>query len=142
MLPESAAVRRAIDGDTLELTDGRLVRYIGIDAPEVRRRRGDEWVVDPEPFGEAARDANASWVQGKRVKLEYDAESYDRYGRLLAYVYADGEMVNARLVREGYAEPLMIPPNVRYAEEFRRLAAEARQAGRGLWSADGPLDRN
>lgn len=133
-LPESAIVRRAIDGDTIELTDGRLVRYIGIDTPEVRRRQGDTWVLDPEPFAEAAREANASWVQGKRVKLEYDAQPRDRHGRLLAYVYADGDMVNAKLMREGYAEPLTIPPNVKYAEEFRRLAAEARRTKRGVWS--------
>lgn len=127
-------VRRAIDGDTVELSDGRLVRYIGVDTPEVRKRVNGEWVLDPEPFAEAARDKNAAWVQGKRVKLEYDAERHDRHGRLLAYVYADGEMVNAKLVREGYAEPLTIPPNVTYAEEFRQLAAEARRAKRGLWA--------
>lgn len=136
-LPESAVVRRAIDGDTVELSDGRLVRYIGIDTPEVRRRRGDQWVLDPEPFAEAAREANAAWVQGKRVSLEYDAERRDRHGRLLAYVYADGEMVNARLVREGYAAPLTIPPNVKYAEEFRRLAADARRDRRGRWRESG-----
>ena len=133
--PETAVVSRVVDGDTVELSGGRLVRYIGIDTPEVRRRRGGEWVVDPEPFGMAARDANAALVQGKRVFLEYDVEERDKYGRLLAYVYVDGEMVNATLMRDGYAQPLTIPPNVKHAGEFRRLAAEARQASRGLWAA-------
>jgi micrococcal nuclease len=66
-----------------------------------------------------------------------DAEARDRYGRLLAYVYRarDGLFVNAALVRGGYAQPLTIPPNVAHATEFRRLAAAARHAGRGLWSA-------
>jgi micrococcal nuclease len=127
-------VSRAIDGDTVELSDGRLVRYIGVDTPEVRRRKNGAWVLDPEPFAEAARDANAAWVQGKRVKLEYDVERHDRYGRLLAYVYVDGEMVNEKLVREGYAKTLTIPPNVAYAEVFRGLAADARRMKRGLWA--------
>ena len=122
-----------IDGDTVELADGRLVRYIGIDTPEVRRRVADRWVVDPEPFGEAAAEANRQWVQGKNVRLEYDVQTRDRFGRLLAYVFVGDIMVNAELLRDGFAQPLTIPPNVRYAERFRGLAAEARRARRGLW---------
>lgn len=135
VLPKDALVRRVIDGDTVEIGDGRLVRYIGIDTPELRRHEGDRWVFDPEPFGEAARDANAKLVEGKTVRLEYDVETHDRYGRLLAYVYMDGTMVNAALVAGGYAQLLTIPPNVRHVEEFRRLVNEARDAKRGLWSA-------
>jgi len=135
-------VRRAIDGDTIQLSDGRLVRYIGIDAPEVRRKIGERWVQDPEPFGRAATEANRQLVEGKTVRLEYDVQTHDRYGRLLAYVYVssrqrEGEeiMVNAELVRLGMAQPLTIPPNVKYAEVFRQLAEEAREAGRGLWGS-------
>jgi len=135
-LPEETLVRRVIDGDTIELADGRLVRYIGIDAPEVRRRQGDQWVVDPEPFGQEARDANRRLVEGKSIGLEYDVQTHDRFGRLLAYVYVDGQMVNAKLLEGGFAQPLTIPPNVRYADLFRRLAAEARQQQQGLWAAD------
>ena len=139
-LPDRAAVRRVIDGDTIELRDGRLVRYIGIDTPEVRRREGLRWVVDPEPFGRAAAEANRRLVAGRTVRLEYDAQTHDRYGRLLAYVYAptrDGEaMVNEELLRLGYAQLLTIPPDVRYVERFRQAVAEARRARRGLW-ADG-----
>ena len=148
--PDDAAVRRVIDGDTIELADGRLVRYIGMDTPEVRRRArpgdrewragaGDRWVEDPEPFGRAATDANRALVEGRRVRLEYDVQRTDRFGRLLAYVYVtlpDGIelMVNERLVADGMAQPLTIPPNVRYAERFRARAAEARRDQRGLWS--------
>ena len=136
---DHAAVRRVIDGDTIELSDGRLVRYLGIDTPEVRRRSGDRWVEDPEPFGRAAADTNRALVEGRRVRLEYDVQRTDRFGRLLAYVYVtlpDGVelMVNERLVADGMAQPLTIPPNVRYAERFRVLAAEARRDKRGLWS--------
>lgn len=145
-LPETATVRRVIDGDTIELMDGRFVRYLGIDAPEVRRRarpgdrewRGlaaDPWVIDPEPFGEAATEANTRLVAGRTVRLEYDVQTHDRFGRLLAYVYLGEVMVNEELLREGFAAPLTIPPNVKYAERFRQLAEEARRAQRGLWSA-------
>jgi micrococcal nuclease len=71
------------------------------------------------------------------VRLRYDAERRDRYGRTLAYVYraGDGLFVNAELVRRGYATVLTIAPNVAHAALFRRLAARARRAGRGLWRA-------
>ena len=145
-LPENARVRRVIDGDTIELMDGRLVRYLGVDAPEVRRRArpgdrewragdGDAWVLDPEPFGQAATDANAQLVSGTHVRFEYDAQTHDRFGRLLAYVYVGEMMVNAELLKMGMVQPLTIPPNVKYAERFRALGEEARQARRGLWAA-------
>ena len=129
-------VRRVIDGDTVELADGRLVRYLGIDTPEVRRRNGAQWVTDPQPFGREATEANRRLVEGKTVRLEYDVQTHDRYGRLLAYVYHEGQMVNAALLEEGYAHLLTIPPNVKYAEQFRALAQHARQAQRGLWARD------
>ena len=127
-----------IDGDTIELADGRLVRYIGIDAPEVRRKHGGRWVKDPEQFGLDATECNRRLVEGKAVRLELDVQTHDRFGRLLAYVYVSTEhagevMVNAELLRQGMAQLLTIPPNVRHAERFRALAEEARQAQRGLW---------
>ena len=140
-----------IDGDTIELADGRLVRYIGIDTPEMRRRarpgdrewlagEGDRWVLDPEPFAQAATDANRQLVDGRPVRLEYDVQTHDRFGRLLAYVYVtpDGGsevMVNAELLNAGMAQTLTIPPDVKYVQRFRALAASARQARRGLWAA-------
>jgi micrococcal nuclease len=76
-------------------------------------------------------------LAGRRVELRTDAETRDRYGRLLAYVYRrpDGLFVNAELVRRGFATTLTIPPNVAHAEEFLRLQRAAREAGRGFWSA-------
>ena len=127
-----------VDGDTVELADGRLVRYLGIDAPEVRRREGDRWVVDPEPMGREATAFNRRLVEGKPVRLEYDVQTHDRFGRLLAYVYVSEPggseaMANVELIRAGLAQPLTIPPNVRHAERFRALAEAARRERRGLW---------
>jgi micrococcal nuclease len=122
------------------LADGRHIRYIGIDTPEVRRRVGERWVNDPEPFSRAATSANRALVSGRRVRLEFDVQSQDRYGRWLAYVYVAGEdgaefMVNERLVADGMAQPMTIPPNVKHADLFKARAAEARRDGRGLWGA-------
>ncbi len=128
-------VVRVVDGDTIhvQLPDRReKVRYIGVDTPETRDpRRGVQC------FGKAASEFNARLVGSERVRLELDVQQRDRYGRLLAYVYRvrDGLFVNADLARGGYAQPLTIPPNVRFAERFAALARAAREAGRGLWKA-------
>ena len=92
-------------------------------------------------FGHEASRFTASLLPGGTVvRLVGDAEPDDQYGRLLAYVYrrADGLFVNAELVRRGYAAVLTIPPNVAHTDEFVALAADARRAGRGLWSACAP----
>jgi micrococcal nuclease len=143
---EAVRVARVIDGDTVRLEDGRLVRYIGIDTPESRRRVGGKWVRDPEPFSRAATDANRRLVEGRPVRLESDVEPRDKYGRILAYVYVElpegtpggarEVMVNEELLREGVAQLLTIPPNVRYVERLRSAAAEAREQRRGLWGRD------
>ncbi len=131
----SGRVTRVVDGDTIHVALGgrdETVRYIGVDTPETKKPGSPV-----ECFGRAAAAANERLVAGERVRLVRDAEARDRYGRLLAYVYRvrDGRFVNADLVRRGFAQPLTIPPNVRHAERFARLAREARGSGRGLWRA-------
>jgi micrococcal nuclease len=132
----TARVVRVVDGDTIVVArDGgreERVRYIGVDTPETVKPR-----TPVQCFGKKASAFNHRLLNGRRVRLVTDAEARDRYGRLLAYVFrADDDLfVNAELVRGGYATPLTIAPNVRYAARFRALAAEARRAGRGLWNA-------
>ncbi|RME48535.1 MAG: hypothetical protein D6791_03070, partial [Chloroflexi bacterium] len=121
-----ATVRRVIDGDTIELTSGDRVRYIGIDTPEMSEPR--------ECYATEATAKNRELVEGKRVALRKDVSETDRYGRLLRYVYLPtGEMVNAVLVREGYAVASTFPPDVMFADLFVELEREAREAARGLW---------
>jgi micrococcal nuclease len=131
-----AGVVRVVDGDTITVRLGERVekvRYIGVNTPELRHpTRG------AEPGGRAALAANRELVEGRRVRLELDVEERDRYGRLLAYVWTGDRMVNAELVRRGYAQVMTIPPNVRYQDLFLRLERDARAAGRGLWGL-GPL---
>ncbi|MBI4220408.1 MAG: thermonuclease family protein, partial [Chloroflexi bacterium] len=105
---------------------------IGMDTPETKHpTRGEE------PGGRDATEINRKLVKDKTVRLELDVQERDRYGRVLAYVWVGGDgeqvMVNAELLRLGYAQVMTIPPNVRYADEFRKLQQEAREAGRGLW---------
>ncbi len=126
-----AAVVRVVDGDTIQVQMGaRLekVRYIGVNTPEVHHPRKGE-----EPGGREAAEVNRGLVGGRHVRLELDVQERDRYGRLLAYVWVGDTMVNAELVRLGYAQVMTIPPNVRYQQMFLKLQREARQAGRGLW---------
>jgi micrococcal nuclease len=134
-LPSStqAYVSRVVDGDTVEVQIGDReedVRYIGVDTPET--------VKPEEPvqcFGPQASDFNHGLVEQKWVRLVFDEERRDVYGRLLAYVYLEGRFVNAELVRRGLARTLTIPPNDRFAGHFKRLQNAAARRGRGLWGA-------
>jgi micrococcal nuclease len=132
---DTVRVVRVVDGDTVALASGGLLRYIGIDAPEERRRVAGRWVPDPEPFARAATEANRRLVAGREVRLRYDRERTDRYGRVLAYVYVGDVFVNEKLVLDGLARARAYPPNLRHQAARRRAEAEARAAGRGLWSA-------
>lgn len=125
-----ALVARVIDGDTVELQDGRRLRYIGVDTPET--------VAPGQPvqcYGPEASSRNKALVEGKVVGLEKDMSETDSFGRLLRYVYSDGWMVNAILVEEGYARARAFPPDTRYSSAFSALEAQAMAAGRGMWSA-------
>lgn len=127
-----ARVTKVTDGDTLHLSGIGPVRLIGIDTPEVHG--------GAECFGtQASRFAARLVPLGSRVRYRVGVEERDRYGRVLAYIWlADGRMLNRVMVRRGYARPLTIPPNVEFADAFRRVAAAARRAGRGLWRACAP----
>jgi len=124
-------VVRVVDGDTIhvQLPD-RLekVRYIGVNTPELRHpQRG------VEPGSHEAHAVNRRLVEGKRVRLELDVQPRDRHGRLLAYVWTGDTMVNAELLRLGYAQVMTVPPNVRHQSLFLKLQRAARDSHRGLW---------
>lgn len=125
-------VERVIDGDTIKIETGESVRYIGIDTPEtVHPRKPVQY------YGKEASEYNKKQVEGKKVRLEFDVQERDHYGRLLCYVYlADGTFVNAELVKQGYAQVSTYPPNVKYQELFLSLQKEARTRNRGLWNKE------
>lgn len=119
---EIAKVEWVVDGDTVVITGGERVRYIGIDAPEVG-----------EPFYYEAKRFNEQLVGGKRVKLERDVSDRDDYGRLLRYVYVDGVFVNGEMVRNGYALAKKYPPDTKYQAYLEKLESEAKRLRNGLW---------
>jgi micrococcal nuclease len=127
-------VKRVVDGDTFWIDDGSekgiKVRLIGVDAPESRNSRKKEIAY----FGREASDYLTKLIGGKKIRLEYDTGHFDKYGRTLAYVYLeDGTFVNAKLVRDGYANVMTVPPNVKYADTFLKLERKARKQKRGMW---------
>ena len=129
--PVEGTVVRVVDGDTIHVRIGarvEKVRYIGVNTPEVHHPTKGE-----EPGGREAAQVNRRLVEGQAIRLELDVQERDRYGRLLAYVWVGDLMINAELVRLGYAQVMTVPPNVRYQEVFLKLQREAREAGRGLW---------
>jgi micrococcal nuclease len=125
----SGTVARVLDGDTIELEDGRHIRYLLVDTPEIAHNASET----AECFGDEARAFNVSFVDGQEISMSFDEECTDRYDRTLAYVSVDGTMVNELLLERGYATLLVIPPNEKLADEFAALEASAREAGAGLW---------
>ena|SRR3990172_5245263 len=130
---EKAYVAKVVDGDTIQLSNGKTVRLIGIDTPET---------VDPRRpvgcFGKEASNEAKSLLSDTQIILQKDVSETDKYGRLLRYIFlplSDGRIlfVNDYLVRAGFAKVLTYPPDVKYNEQFRQAEREAKEAGRGLW---------
>ncbi len=117
------------DGDTVKLSNGEKVRYIGIDTPEMNYNN-----PPAEYFAQEAKEYNAKLVLGKKVKLEFDVVKRDKYGRLLAYVYIDGKHISQDMIERGFAKVLMIPPNLKFADYFLTLQNLAKEEKRGIWS--------
>jgi micrococcal nuclease len=129
----AARVQRVIDGDTVVLDTVGTVRLIGVDTPET---------VDPrkpvQEFGVEAAFHVRSMLEGRQVRLEYDQQRLDKYGRTLAYLYLveDGTFVNLEIIRQGYGHAYLNYP-FRQMELFREAEREAREANRGLWAQSG-----
>lgn len=145
---EYASVARVVDGDTLKLSDARRVRLIGVDTPEVHysekllrdAKRTNKDVRTIQAMGKRASQFTKQLCEGKRVRLESDVTKFDKYKRTLAYVYLeDGTFVNAEIIKEGYAQVMTIPPNIKYADYFLKLQREARDARSGLWASTDDL---
>jgi micrococcal nuclease len=130
--PTEGVVARIVDGDTIELASGELVRYLMVDAPETTGGQS-------ECFGANAVQLNTDLVLGKTVQLRHDVECQDRFGRTLAYVAVNGQEINTLLIERGYACVLHIPPNGDdRAADFEAFEDAARAARRGLWGACDP----
>lgn len=140
-IDEQVRVESITDGDTLRLVDGRKVRLIGINTPELAH--------DGRPAESLANEARLRLQHlvdesGHRIQLRLGKEPHDRYGRLLAHAFqSDGDSIEALILREGLATRVTIPPNVWGLDCLSRAEDEARRAARGLWAEPGyrsPLD--
>ncbi|CCF15827.1 staphylococcal nuclease homologue family protein [Brevibacillus laterosporus GI-9] len=125
-------IERVVDGDTFKTTRGDKVRLIGVDTPETVKPN-----TPVQPYGKEASNYSKSMLEGKEVTLQFDVQPFDKYQRLLAYVYLeDGTFYNEHLVHEGYARIMTVPPNVAQAEVFLKAEQDARENNRGLWALD------
>lgn len=129
---EKYKVIRVVDGDTLVIEyngKNEKVRLIGVDTPES---------VHPDEtrnteFGEKVSNYSKSKLEGNEIQIEFDVQERDKYGRLLCYVYIEGQMYNKLLLKEGLAKVATYPPNIKYVDEFVKIQKQARQNGKGMW---------
>ncbi len=132
-LPAAATtvvVERALDGDSVRLTDGRQLRLIGVNTPEFGKDG-----APPEPLAREARAALAEMVNGRTLRIEPGREAHDRHGRLLAHLHTgDGRRVEIELLRRGLGWLVAVPPNVDHVNALAAAEAEARAVRRGVWA--------
>jgi len=122
------------DGDTIRLMDGRRVRLIGINAPEIRHDNRNGKYQKAEPFGEDAKQYLTNKMIHQKVSLEMDQEAKDHYHRILGYVFLpDGTMMNEKMVEQGLAYCMPVSPNIRYEKQFVKTQQIAMDAGKGIW---------
>lgn len=121
-------VSRVVDGDTLDCRDGRAIRLIGMDTPEMNQGT----------LGRRARQALLELAPpGKRLRVEMDVDPTDRYHRVLAWLWDGPVLINEAMVAGGWAVLYTVPPNVRYVGRIREAQRKARERNAGFWAEDG-----
>ncbi len=116
-------VERVIDGDTVVIKGGEKIRFIGMDTPE----RGKFYYKEATNYLKAL-------IGDKKIRLEKDTSDRDRYGRLLRHVYVGNVWINAKMIEDGYARLLTVPPDIKHVDKFKELEKIARKNKIGLWS--------
>lgn len=123
-------VKSITDGDTFKTRKGEKIRLLGINTPETRKD-----TKQAQPFGKKAKQALKHLIDGKQVRLSFDKEKKDRYGRTLAHIYTrDGLWVNAELVRLGLAHVYTFAPNIKFANRLTAIEQQAIRNNTGMWS--------
>ena len=128
---KEVTVIEVLDGDTVIIDDAKhsRVRYLDIDTPEIPLQNSPG-----DPMALEAWDFNSGLVEGKKVRLEFDRQKYDPYGRILAHVYIDDLMVNEELLKQGLATVLIIEPNDKYSEIMSDAVNQAKKERKGIWA--------
>ncbi|MGM0437752.1 MAG: thermonuclease family protein [Bacillota bacterium] len=126
---KEVTITKVIDGDTVKTKRGVTIRLIGIDTPEIN------WDTGAADFyGYKALKFSNKHLLNEKVYLEYDKDKKDDYGRQLAYIYLqNGELFNLKLLEKGYAHLLIVEPNNKYQEKFKKIAKKTREEKIGIW---------
>lgn len=134
---KTATLKRINDGDTITLENGRLVRFIGINTPEINHRNLEK----SEPYALRAKKLLQRHIKaGDKVHLVFDRSRRDKYGRLLAYVYSrSGRNLAAMQLRAGLAKQWVVGKNDRFWQCLQKEQRMARLRKKGLWSGFSPL---
>jgi micrococcal nuclease len=132
---EKSQVRRVVDGDTVELTNGQKIRLLNIDTPETVKANTPMMC-----YGQEASNFTKKLLTDKMVQLTFDKEANDQYGRGLRFIFLDGvdtnnveNSINADLVKSGFARMVVYKPNNTYAKEFQTWENEAKEKKLGVW---------
>lgn len=127
---ESYKSVEVMSGDTLKLDRSQpMFRLVGIDAPD---RRGKYSPV--EPLADRAAEYLETLIGGRDIRIEHDTEKYDKYGRMLGYVFVDNLFINEMMVKEGLAKTLVIKPNDKYADILQAAEDTAKTERKGIWA--------
>ena len=139
---EKAVVEQVLQADLLLLDNGKRIQLIGADAPYFDRKK--RYPLDEKGQLVVNSDPETSWeeqgyvwvlstCEGKSVSIEYDVQRMDENGDVLGYVFlSDGKLLNAEILRQGFADLKIRPPNLKFADQLRAAYREARQEKRGL----------
>lgn len=123
-------VRKVYDGDTIILEDGKHIRLLGVNTPEIESRQRAE-----EPGGVAAKKWLQAQLKDKKIYLEYDEVKFDKYKRQLAHVFlSNGKHLNLALLENGLGTISIIPPNVRYSDKLMQAQQHAEKMQLGIWA--------
>jgi micrococcal nuclease len=132
-----AKIVKVNDGDTVIIrTEGKTyrTRLIGIDAPEMGQ----------EPWGRKAKKHLRELLNGSggMVRVEMDVTKYDKYDRLLAYLWLnDKTLINELMLRDGYAVLFTIQPNSKHVDRLKKAQYTARENRSGIWGPYGLTER-
>lgn len=123
-LPTRKKVERVIDGDTVELANGQIVRFVGVNAPN-----------SGQPYEEEATEAVINLLQGKTATFEYDSYTSDRFGRVLAYPFVGGKNVVVELAKKGLVKVVIYQDRrkLKYQDELLKAQEKAKEARIGVW---------
>ena len=137
---QKVTIEKVIDGDTVRLSSGKLVRFIGINTPEIDHENGQS-----EPYAEQARRYLRKVFEenNNRAYLQVGQDKHDRYRRLLAHVFTlNRKNIQADLLRRGLGVWIVVPPNLSYLECYQQNERLARDKQKAVWSKQFRIPRD